>query len=249
MNALLITLVNIVSDKAKIGNNVKIGNFVTIHDDVEIEDDSIIESYCEIGYSNGREKGPLKIGRNSKIRSHSILYAGSQIGENLVTGHHVTVRENMRIGVNFQLGTMSDLQGDSIIGDYVKTHSNVFIAQYSKLGDYIWLLPYAFLANDPHPPSDDAIKGPEICDFAVLAARCIVFAHIRVGRGAVVGAGCVLRQDLPDDQVAVGNPARIIGPASRVKIKGTDKPVYPWRYHFHRGYPKEITDRWMNELR
>ena len=53
---------NIISEKAKIGKNVKIGNFVTIYDDVEIGDNSIIESYCEIGYSNGRENGPLKIG-------------------------------------------------------------------------------------------------------------------------------------------------------------------------------------------
>jgi len=98
--------VNIISEKAKIGKNVRIGNFVSIYDDVGIGDNSVIESYCEIGYSNGREKGPLKIGRNSKIRSHSILYAGSQIGENLVTGHHVTIRENMIIGVNFQLGTL-----------------------------------------------------------------------------------------------------------------------------------------------
>jgi acetyltransferase-like isoleucine patch superfamily enzyme len=240
--------VNIISEKAKIGKNVKIGNFVSIYDDVEIGDNSVIESYCEIGYSNGREKGPLQIGRNSRIRSHSILYAGSQIGENLVTGHHVTIRENMKIGVNFQLGTLSDLQGDSTIGDYVKTQSNVFIAQYSRLGDYIWLLPYALLANDPHPPSDEVTKGPEISDFAVLAARCIIFPHLKVGRGALVGAGCVLRQDLPDNQIAVGNPGRIIGPTSKVKIKGTDKPAYPWRYHFHRGYPKEITDRWMNEL-
>ena len=240
---------NIVSDKAEIGKNVKIGNFVSIYDDVKIGDNSIIESYCEIGYSNGREKGPLKIGRNSKIRSHSILYAGSEIGENLVTGHHVTIRENMKIGVNFQLGTLSDLQGESTIGDYVKTHSHIQIAQYSKLGNYIWIFPYAFLANDPHPPSDEVTKGPEISDFAVLSVHCIIFPHIKVGRGAVVGAGCVLTHNLPDDQIAVGNPGRIIGPTSKVKIKGTDKPAYPWRYHFHRGYPKEITDGWMNELR
>jgi len=111
---------NFISKKAKIGNNVKFGNFVTVYDNVEIGDNCIIDSYCEIGYSNGREKGPLKIGANTKIRSHSILYAGSQIGKNLVTGHHVTIRENMKIGIDFQLGTLSDLQGDSIIGDYVK---------------------------------------------------------------------------------------------------------------------------------
>ena len=238
---------NFISKKAKIGNNVKFGNFVTVYDNVEIADNCVIESYCEIGYSNGREKGPLKIGSNARIRSHSILYAGSQIGDNLVTGHHVTIRENMKIGVDFQLGTLSDLQGESIIGDYVKTHSNIFVPQFSKIGNYVWIFPYALLANDPHPPSDESTKGPEISDYAALGAGCIIFPNVKVGKDAVVGAGCVLRQDLPDGQVAVGNPSKIIGPASKIKLKGTNKPAYPWRYHFHRGYPKEVIDKWKKE--
>ncbi len=240
---------NIISEKAKIGKNVKFGNFVTVYDNVEIGDNCIIDSYCEIGYSNGREKGPLKLNANARIRSHSVLYAGSNIGKNLVTGHHVTIRENMKIGKDFQLGTLSDIQGESLIGDYVKTHSNVFVAQFSKIGNYVWLLPYAFLSNDPHPPSDEVTKGPEISDFAVLGARCIIFPNLRIGTDAIVGAGCVLRQDLPNEQIAVGNPGRIIGSTSKVKIKGTDEPAYPWRYHFHRGYPKDIVDIWMDEFK
>ena len=235
---------NVISKKAKIGKNIKFGNFVTVYDDVEIGDNCIIDSYCEIGYSNGKERGPLKLGANARIRSHSILYAGSNIGENLVTGHHTTIRENMEIGMDFQLGTLSDIQGETTIGDYVKTHSNVFVAQFSKIGNYVWLLPCAFLANDPHPPSDEVTNGPTISDFAVLGARCIIFPNVHVGKDAVVGAGCVLRQDLPDNKLAVGNPGRIIGNVSDVKIKGTNKPAYPWKYHFHRGYPKEIIDMW-----
>jgi acetyltransferase-like isoleucine patch superfamily enzyme len=240
---------NIISKNAKIGKNVKFGNFVTVYDNVEIGDNCIIESYCEIGYSNGREKGPLKLGSNSKVRSHSVLYAGSEIGSNLVTGHHVTIRENMKIGTGFQLGTLSDVQGETIIGNYVKTQSNVYICQYSKIGNFVWLFPYVFLANDPHPPSDEITKGPEIADFAVISSGAIIFPNVKVGKGALVAAGCVLTKDLPDDQVAMGIPSRIIGSTSKIKIKGTDKPAYPWRYHFHRGYPEEIVDSWMKELK
>jgi len=240
---------NSISEKAKIGKNVKIGNFVTIYDDVEIGNNCIIESYCEIGYSNGRENGPLKIGSDSKIRSHSIFYAGSIIGKNLVTGHHVTIRENMKIGFDFQIGTLSDLQGESIIGDYVKLHSNVHIGQFSKIGNFVWIFPFTVLTNDPHPPSDGFTKGPEIFDFAVIAVNCVIFPKVKVGKGSLVGAGCVLTKDLPDGQVAVGNPSKIIGSASEIKLEGSNKPAYPWRYHFHRGYPKEIIDEWEKEFK
>lgn len=238
---------NIISKKARIGKNVKFGNFVTVYDDVEIGDNCMIESYSELGYSNGREKGPLKIGSNSKIRSHSVLYAGSEIGENLMTGHHVTIRENMKIGRDFQIGTFSDLQGESTIGNFVKFHSSVHVGQYSTIGNYVWILPYTVLTNDPHPPSDEYIKGPEISDFAVIAVGCVVFPNVKVGKGALVGAGCVLRHDLPDNQIAVGNPSKILGSTSKIKLTSTNQPAYPWRYHFHRGYPKEIIESWMKE--
>lgn len=123
---------NIISEEAKIGKNVTIGNFVTVYDNVEISDNSSIDSYREIGYSNGKEKGPLRIGSDSHIRSQSVLYAGTDIDQELTTGHHVSIRENAKIGRGFQLGTLSDIEGECIIGDYVKTQSNVYIAQFSK---------------------------------------------------------------------------------------------------------------------
>lgn len=240
---------NIISDKAKVGNNVKFGNFVIVYDDVEIGDNSIIESYCELGYHNGRERGPLIIGSNSLVRSHSILYAGSEIGNGLATGHHVTIRENMKIGRGFQVGTLSDLQGESVIQDYVRLHSNVHVGQKSLIGNFVWIFPYTVLTNDPHPPSDGFTEGPEISDYAVVAVGCIIFPGVKIGKGALVGAGCVLRQDLPDNQIAVGNPSKIIGPTSMIKLTSTDKSAYPWRFHFHRGYPKEIVDDWMRTTR
>ncbi len=238
---------NFISEKAEIGKNVTFGNFVTVYDDVKIGDDCVIESYCEMGYSNGKEKGPLIIGDSSHIRSHSILYAGSKIGKNLVTGHRVTVRENMKIGINFQLGTLADLQGDSIIGDYVRTHTGIHISEYTKIGNYVWILPYAVFMNDPYPPCDDFTKGAEISDYAVLCPRCIISSNVKVGEGAIVGAGCVLKDDLPAGKLAVGNPSKVICDVTKIIMKGNLKRAYPWKYRFSRGYPKEIVDKWMKE--
>jgi UDP-3-O-[3-hydroxymyristoyl] glucosamine N-acyltransferase len=90
-----------ISPKAKIDNNVKIGNYCTIYDNVEIKSNSIIEDYCTIGYPTALSEGrPLVIGNNSLIRSYSIFYEGSVFGDNLTTGHRVTVREKTIAGVN-----------------------------------------------------------------------------------------------------------------------------------------------------
>ena len=125
---------NIISKKAKIGRNVKFGNFVTLYDNVEIGDNSIIESYCEIGKSNGLEKGSLIIGANSHIRSHSILYGGSEIDEGLITGNHSTIRENSKIGKGFQLGIQSIVQNNCVIGKVFLSISPIVIALGVVLG-------------------------------------------------------------------------------------------------------------------
>lgn len=117
----------IVYEGARLSNNVIIGPFSIIHNNVIIEEGSVIGSHCEIGHpaNNFSDGTPLKIGRNSFIRSHSIFYEGSTFGENLVTGHRVTVREKTFAGRNLQIGTLSDIQGQCEIGDFVKFHSNV----------------------------------------------------------------------------------------------------------------------------
>jgi len=239
---------NVISPKAKIGKNVKIGNFVTIYDDVEVGDDSVIESYCEIGYSNGREKGPLKIGGNAHIRSHSIVYQGSVIGNGLVTGHHAIIRENMRIGDGFQLGAAAIVMGEAVIGNYVRTGSMVEIGQFSTIGDVVWIFIHSLLITDLYPPSDNII-GPHICDYAIIGANTVVYPGIKVGKNAIVAASCVLMEHLPDNKIAVGNPHRIVGSVLDIKIEDSGQPAYPWRYRFQRGYPEEIVTGWMNEVR
>lgn len=239
---------SIVSENAKIGENVTIGDFVTIHDNVVIGDNTIIESYCEIGISNNLSEGQvLQIGKNSHIRSHSTFYEGSIFGEGLVTGHRVTVREKTVAGNGFQLGTLSDVQGHCEIGEYVKTHSNVHIGQHSKIGSYVWIFPYVVLTNDPHPPSN-VLMGVTLQDFSVIATMSVILPGAVVAKGCLVGAHSSLSGKTEEDMIYAGNPARCIGPTSKLKLKdGSRQPAYPWRKHFKRGYPQEVVESWERE--
>lgn len=237
---------NSISQHAKIGQNVSIGDFVTISGDVEIGDDSVIESYCHIGYSNGREKSGLTIGANAHIRSHSICYLGSTIGSGLVTGHHSVIRENSTIGDGFQLGTGSIVMGELEIGDYVRTGSRVEVGQMSKVGSFVWIFLNTTLINDMYPPSPE-IVGPVVQDFAVIGAHCVIYPGVVVGSDSLVGSGCFLSRDLPDQTIAVGNPSKEIGPVTKIRLPDEGGPAYPWRHRFQRGYPEEVVKRWLNE--
>jgi acetyltransferase-like isoleucine patch superfamily enzyme len=191
---------------------------------------------------------PLIIGESSLIRSHSVFYEGSVFGKKLSTGHRVTVREKTEAGDAFQIGTLSDIQGHCKIGNYVKLHSNVHIGQHSTVGNYVWIFPYVVLTNDPHPPSN-VMMGVTIEDFAAIATMSIILPGVTVKSGALVGAHSSVSKTVASDTVVAGSPAKFICETSEIKLKdGSGESAYPWRRHFHRGYPEAAVAAWVAEF-
>lgn len=239
----------IISPKAQIAANVSIGPFSIIHDNVTIGERTIIESHCEIGHPTVLADGiPLKIGADSLIRSHSVFYEGSTLGDRLVTGHRVTVREKTIAGVGFQIGTLSDIQGHCEIGDFVRFHSNVHIGQHSKIGNFVWIFPYVVLTNDPHPPSS-VMMGVTLEDYVAIATMSVVLPGVTVHKGALVGAHSSVSRDVDPDTVVGGVPAKFLCDTSKIKLKdGSGDAAYPWRRHFHRGYPEDSVAAWLKEF-
>jgi acetyltransferase-like isoleucine patch superfamily enzyme len=236
----------IVSPKAKLGVDISIGAYSIVRENVVLEDNSTIGSFCDLGFGHSES---LYIGRDSLIRSHSVIYGGSKIGSKFVSGHHVTVREDSVIGEQFQLGSFGDVQGHCRIGNFTKFHSNVHIAQHANIGNYVWIFPYCVLTNDPHPPSEVQM-GVVINDYAVIATMSVLLPGVEIGEGAFIGASSLVNKNVPKDQIALGNPIKILGPASKILRKdGSLEPAYPWRRHFHRNYPEEITALWKEEFK
>lgn len=239
----------LIDAKAKLGKGVSVGAYTIIHGNVVIGDNTEIGSHCEIGVPSSMSNGmPLVIGKSSLIRSHSIFYEGSVFGEKLSTGHRVTVREKTEAGDGLQIGTLGDIQGHCKIGHYVKFHSNVHIGQHSTIGNYVWIFPYVVLTNDPHPPSN-VLMGVTVEDFVAIATMSIILPGVTVKSGALVGAHSSVSKTVDPDTVVAGSPAKFICDTSAIKLKdGSGESAYPWRRHFHRGYPEAAVAAWVAEF-
>jgi acetyltransferase-like isoleucine patch superfamily enzyme len=237
-----------VDPQAKLGVEVEIGAFCIIHGNVVIGDRTKINAYSEIGLPTPLGDGsPLIFGEDSLIRSHSIFYESSKFGQKLVTGHRVTVRENTLAGDGFQIGTLSEIQGDCEIGDYVRFQSGVFVGKKTKIGSFVWILPHVVLTNDPTPPSN-TLLGCIIEDYVSIAALAVILPGVTVGKHSLVAAHACVSKDVPPNMLVAGVPARIIGEASLIKRRdGSHEAAYPWTQHFHRGYPESIVDSWKSE--
>lgn len=257
-----------IGQNVTIKNGVQIGNNVVIEDDVFIDYNTIIRdnvcigkgSYiganCVLGeyladfFKERMEKEhPLIIGSNAIIRSGTILYGDCNIGDDFQTGHHVTIRENTQIGSHVSVGTLSDVQGRSAIGNYVRIHSNVFVAPDAKLEDYVWVFPHVVITNDPTPPSN-IMRGVTVKSFAIVAAGSVLMPGITVEGDSLIAAGAVVTKDVHAGDVVAGNPAKIVKKIEQIQNHITGEKVYPWRYTFKRAMPWEESDyeTWYHDI-
>jgi acetyltransferase-like isoleucine patch superfamily enzyme len=248
-DAMRISTLAQISPDARIGANVSVGPFTVIDANVEIGENTSIGSHCAIGVPTPLADGrALVIGPNSTIRSHNILYEGSSFGAGLVTGHQVSVREKLDAGIDLQLGTSADVQGHAVFGDHVRIYNGAHIARGSLIGSFVWIFPYVAFTNDPHPPSDVAQVGPIVEDFAVIGTRATILPGVRVGVDSLVGAASLVTKDVEPGTFVSGVPAKRVALAKYVALRDGSGPAYPWRRHFHRGFPANVVENWVAEF-
>ncbi len=156
----------------------------------------------------------LTLGAGARLGSGTILYLGSTIGARLQTGHHVVVREQNVVGDDVSIWSNSVIDYGCQIGNQVKIHTNVYIAQFSTLEDEVFIAPGVSFANDIHPGcpmSGPCMRGPTIKRGAQLGVNVTVVPYVVIGEYALIGAGSVVTRDIPARAVAYGNPARVVG--------------------------------------
>jgi acetyltransferase-like isoleucine patch superfamily enzyme len=193
-----------------------------IHEGVELGDGAQIDPFVVLGAPaadeiTGAER--LHIGRNARIRSHSVIYDGCRIGDDLQTGHGVLIREGTVIGNEVSIGSHSVVEHHVTIGDHVRIHSNAFIPEFSTLEDGSWVGPNAVFTNARyplHPTAKQHLAGPHLRPSAKIGANATLLPGVVIGRNALVGAGSVVTRDVADDTIVAGNPARVIGSVNSI---------------------------------
>lgn len=190
--------------------------------EVGVTDPSDIDPSVVLGYMPGRElKNPaLRIGAGARLRSGTVIYAGTSIGTRLETGHHVVIREENVIGDQLSIWNNSTIDYGCQIGDRVRIHNNVYVAQFTTIEDNVFLAPGVMLANDPHPVCGLCMRGPTIKSGARIGINATILSHITIGENALIGAGSVVTKDVPANTLAMGNPA--------IAVKSVDELPCPY---------------------
>lgn len=176
----------------------------------------ILDDNVVIGYPVGRGMGsgqaaPLVLGPKARLRTGTVLYDGSVIGTHLETGHGVVIREECEIGDDVSVWSNTVIDYGCKIGNRVKIHTGCYVAQFTVLEDDVFLAPGVVIGNDLYPGNEESARlmaGPTIEKGAQIGVNVTILPYVRIGAGALIGAGSVVSRDVPAGMVAYGNPAK-----------------------------------------
>ena len=128
-------------------------------------------------------------GVSARIEPGAIIREQVEIGENAV----IMMGAIINIGAVIGPGTMIDM--GAVLGGRATVGKNCHIGAGAVLAGVI----------------EPASATPVVIEDGVLVgANAVVIEGVHVGRNAVVAAGAVVIEDVPDNAVVAGSPARII---------------------------------------
>ena len=155
--------------------------------------------------------GRVKIGRDTVIRSNTVIESNVEIGEGCTIGPFTRIRPGVEIGDGVEVGNFVELVRTRIgSGSKVKHHT--YLGD-TTVGKNVNIGAGTITANYDGKRKNKTVIEDGV--FIGIGARLV--APVKICKGAIVGAGCVVLRDhdVPKGATAVGVPARILNKKKR----------------------------------
>jgi UDP-2-acetamido-3-amino-2,3-dideoxy-glucuronate N-acetyltransferase len=172
---------------------------------------------------------PCTIGDGTKIWHFCHIMPHAQIGRNCILGQNVFIASGVKIG------------------DNVKIQNNVSVYAGVELEDDVFCGPSCVFTNVINPRAQivrrDEYLPTLVRRGATIGANATIICDVTIGRYAFIGAGAVVRGDVPDYALMLGVPAKQHGWMSRhgYRLSLPDAegimrcPQSGWRYQLQEG--------------
>ena len=147
----------------------------------------------------------IRIGERASLRS-------TPRSNPLSPSHPVTI-STRRPGAELTIGADFGMTGGSLVCD-----------ERINIGDRVWIGANCVICDTDFHPLDPALRRSQpldaksapitIADDVFIGMHALILKGVRIGAGAVVGAGSVVTRDVPAGTIVAGNPAQVVGEVS-----------------------------------
>jgi bifunctional UDP-N-acetylglucosamine pyrophosphorylase / glucosamine-1-phosphate N-acetyltransferase len=183
-----------------IDDTVVIGRDTTIHPQVIIEGASRIGSHCEI--HSWSHLTNAEIGDECKLLNGCVIVDSKLTGKNSV-GPYAHLRMHTELAEEAVIGNFVEAK-KSKLGRKTKSMHLTYLGD-ATLGDRVNIGAGTITCN-----YDGKNKNPTfIGDDVKIGSDTMLVAPVKVGRGAMSGAGSVITKDVPEDTLVAGVPAQV----------------------------------------
>ncbi|MBM3138345.1 MAG: bifunctional UDP-N-acetylglucosamine diphosphorylase/glucosamine-1-phosphate N-acetyltransferase GlmU, partial [Chloroflexi bacterium] len=185
-------------EKTYIEPTVKIGRDTILYPEVYLQGNTVIGEGCELGPSviihdtslGDRCRVVYAVLESAKLENDvdmgpfGHLRRGAHLDNHVHMGNFGEIK-NSHLGPGTKMGHFSYI-GDAEIGENVNIGAGTVTCNFDGKGKY----------------------KTEIGDNAFIGSDTMLVAPVKIGKGAKTGAGAVVKDDVPDDTVVVGVPAK-----------------------------------------
>jgi bifunctional UDP-N-acetylglucosamine pyrophosphorylase/glucosamine-1-phosphate N-acetyltransferase len=179
----------------------------------------------------------VRIGQDTILMPNTHLAGGTSVGEDCVLGPNSFIEDTTigdRCTVHSSVLEGATLEQEVVIGPYAHLRTGAYLEQGVHMGNFgevknsrlrsgVKMGHFSYIGDATIGAETNIGAGTITCNFdgekknfteigenAFIGSDTMLVAPVRIGNGARTGAGSVVTRDVPDDSVAVGNPARVI---------------------------------------
>ncbi|HOJ37438.1 MAG TPA: 2,3,4,5-tetrahydropyridine-2,6-dicarboxylate N-acetyltransferase [Ignavibacteriales bacterium] len=133
---------------------------------------------------------------NARIEPGAIIRDMVEIGDNAIVMFGAVINIGAKIGSKTMIDMNAVIGGRAIIGDNCHIGAGAVVAGVIE------------------PPSAEPVR---IGDNVLVGANAVILEGVKVGNNSVIAAGAVVINDVPENTVVAGVPAKVIKKIDQVK--------------------------------
>lgn len=207
-----------VSPSAEISPDAYIAPFAYVGEGCKVEAGSVIEPHAVLMQN-------VKIGRNCLIHSGAVIGADG-FGFERTEAEIVKIPQTggVTIGDDVEIGACSTIDrgtlNDTIILSGTKIDNQVQIGHNVKIGRNCIICSMSGIAG-----------STELCDNVTISVQAGITDHVKIGSNVIIAGRSGVTNDVPDNAIVSGFPARNHNDAKRALVLASDLPLLVKRLH------------------